>query len=236
MFCEAYKQSLTDVAAQGEVLPSALKQHLASCESCRVAFAEEQSLLVAIDSGVRAAANSEVPLTLIPLIRVALNNEPPPQPWSVCFSVWRFAGATVTAAAVLALLYLPFRHPSTSVEPTRTALAPGVAPSAPAAAATVNSPGPRGVSVLQHSSRTALAQMHTSATKFPEVVVAPDERAGLLRYEEFLRRRPAAIQIASTRSLAVPRGIEPLEIAEIELGEPRILPLTKSDSDGDTTK
>src|SRR5215470_3183095 len=117
MFCEAYNQSLKDAVASGEALTLALQQHLASCESCRAAFAGEQSLFAAIDSGLRAAANSEVPTTLTPRVHVAINNKPTPQPRRFPLPVWGFAGAVVTAATVLALLYVPSRRPPIPVEP-----------------------------------------------------------------------------------------------------------------------
>src|SRR5437660_481896 len=101
MFCSTYKKSLTDAAVSGEVSP-AQREHLASCEPCRIAFAEEQSLFAAIDSGLRAAANFEVPATLIPRVRVAINNEPAERP---SFQKWIFAGVIVTCTLVATITF-----------------------------------------------------------------------------------------------------------------------------------
>lgn len=61
-----------------------------------------------------------------------------------------------------------------------------------------------------------------------------EDVAALLRYEALLRRTPAtAIQIAAANPLDLQFRIEPLEIAEIELGELKISSLIKSDSEGD---
>ncbi len=231
MFCEAYNQSLTDAAAAGELSP-ALQRHLASCDSCRAAFADEQSLFAAIDSGLRAAANSEAPATLIPRVHVVLNNEPAPQPRAYRFSIWGGAGAAVTAATIFSLLYLPTRHPSISVESARTSLPPVVAPANPPAPSVVNSSHPGGVSPLQYGKRAAMAEIQPSAARFPEVVVAPEEGIALLRYEEILRRKSAAGIQTAAKSLEMPQAIEPLEIAELELGDLKIPVLSKPVLDG----
>ena len=231
MFCEAYNQSLMDAVASNEVLSPALQRHLASCESCRTAFAEEQSLFAAIDSGLRAAANPEVPSTLIPRVHVALNNEPTPKPRRFPLPVWGFAGATVAAATIFAMLYLPSRHPSHPIEPVRVSPPPAVAAANPPAPSAVNSSHPGGVSPLHHGMRATLEEVRVTAARFPEVIVAPEEGAALLRYEALLRRKSASgVQIASAKSLDLLRGIKPLEISEIEFGDLEIPQLSKSDS------
>ena len=232
MFCAAYNQSLTDAAASGEALAPALQEHLASCESCRASFAEEQSLFAAIDSGLRMAANSEVPSTLIPRIHVALNNQPAPRSQRFSLPVWTFAGAVVTAATIFAMLYSPFRHSSNPVNSARVSPPTVIAPTNPVPSI-VNATPSVGVSTLQHGKRNALPEFRAVDAKLPEVIVASEEGTALLRYEEFLRRKSAAqIQAAAVRSLDVPQGIQPLEIAALELGDLKIPPLSKSESDG----
>lgn len=74
MSCEAYNQSLMDAATSGELAP-ALRTHLTQCDSCHAAFAQDQMLYAAIDTGLHAAANPEIPSTFLPRVHVALNNE-----------------------------------------------------------------------------------------------------------------------------------------------------------------
>ncbi len=233
MFCEAYNQSVKDAAASGEALSPVLQQHLASCESCRSAFVEEQSLFAAIDSSLRTAANSEVPATLIPRVRVALNNEPAPQSSGFNFLVWGSAGAFVTAAVAIALL-APSHHPSNSPKVAAKA-APSARPAenSPAAVA-VNPPPTRGVFVVHRTRPVVLSASDNSWQEFPEVIVPPDESVALLRYEQFLRRKPAIIQMASVGSIDSPHRIEPLLIAEIELVNLNIPALSKWESEDDT--
>src|SRR5882762_3163702 len=101
MFCEAYNQSLMDAAASGELSP-ALRRHLAECEACHTTFAQEQSLYAAIDTGLHGAANSEIPSTFLPRVRVALNNEPLRQ---ANFQTWVFAGAVFASAVIVAVIF-----------------------------------------------------------------------------------------------------------------------------------
>jgi hypothetical protein len=105
MFCDAYNKPLTEAVAAGRELTPALQKHLSECESCRSAFAEEQSLFATIDVSLRAAANAEVPATLIPRVHVALNNESA-QSHS---HAWIFASAAATAILVAAIV-ISFAH------------------------------------------------------------------------------------------------------------------------------
>lgn len=233
MFCEAYNQPLKNTAANGEVPSPLLQQHLASCESCRDAFAEEQHLFAAIDSSLRAESNSEVPATLVPRVRVALNNEPVSDFRRLRMPVWGFAGATVAAAVIFGLLHSPSKHPSKPIEPagpTSISVA-----KAPPSFSPVNPRRTSGVSSVQHKSPVVLVTNRISKPESLEALVLPDEGAALLHYEEFLRRKQAgAVLMASAKSLDLPPGIEPLQIAEIEMIDLKIPAMTKWDSEDDT--
>ena len=227
MFCEAYNQSLTDAAARGEALSPALQQHLASCESCRAAFAEEQSVFAAIDSGLRAAANPEVPSTLIPRIRVAINNEPTLQARRFLLPVWGFAGVLVAAASVLALLYVPSRRPPIPVEPSRTSPPPIVAPANSLDLSVLNSSGPGGVSPLQHKKPVVLVTSHTSKPEFPEVLVPDEERAAFARYMAQISSSP--VNISAEVMLAPKAPQESVQISPVEIASLKVKPLDEKE-------
>ena len=200
MFCETYIKPLTDAAASGE-LSAAQREHLASCEPCRIAFAEEQSLFGAIDSGLRTAANSEIPATLIPRIRVAFNDEPAP--------LRRWAKAR------------PVRNGTSSkpalVEPSRPAPI-AVAQNSPERTS-LNPVRTDGVSPLQHKRPAVLIESRDSRPESPEVLVPDEERSAFARYMAQISRSPANI---SVRAVLAPRGpqesvqISPIEIASLE--------------------
>jgi len=232
MFCSTYNKSLTHAAAGGELSP-AQREHLAACEPCRVAFAAEQSLFAAIDSGLRASANSQVPTTLIPRIHVGIAD--PPQTRRFAFSFAATASAAVIALMIVGTVYLQFRAPS-----IRTAANPVVTPDSaakikPDFPSIVNLPASGSVSPSQHRTRAALTLSHGSNPAPPEVIVSPEEGTALLRYEALLRKtRASEFQTAAVKPQDVQFQIEPLEIAKLELAELKIPSLTKQDSEGGT--
>jgi|HubBroStandDraft_4_1064222.scaffolds.fasta_scaffold77762_3 hypothetical protein len=96
MPCENYREALIEAAARGSALSRELRLHLDACASCRAASSEELQLFAAIDSGVRTTANAEVPASLLPRVRVQLNERPVPR------RAW--APAIVVTAAAVALV------------------------------------------------------------------------------------------------------------------------------------
>jgi hypothetical protein len=93
--CEEHRTALTDAAAAAIEPSLELRSHLGGCPSCCAAFSEELQLFAAIDTGLRATANSEVPASLFPRVRVQLNERP------VARRSWVPALAAVAAVAVL---------------------------------------------------------------------------------------------------------------------------------------
>jgi|SRR5277367_41764 len=96
--CEDYRTALIDAAAaraEASEPSHELRSHLDACASCRVAYAEEVQLFTAIDTGIQAVANAEVPASLLPLVRTQLNEQPVPS------RSWIPASAAMAAAVVL---------------------------------------------------------------------------------------------------------------------------------------
>jgi len=93
--CEDYRTALTNATAAAAEPSLELRSHLDACASCRAAFTEELQLFAAIDTGVRSAANAEVPASLLPRVRVQLNERP------VLRHSWVLAGAAMAAAVAL---------------------------------------------------------------------------------------------------------------------------------------
>jgi hypothetical protein len=220
MFCEAYNQSLTDAAASGEPLSPGLQRHLASCDSCRVAFAEEQSLFAAIDSGLRAAANSEVPAALIPRVHVALNNEPAPQP---TLQKWIFAGTVLTCSVVMAIA-LQFRHREAPV-PVKTAKAQTSAPTPPRPANALPMPSATR-EIPRQSNRAETAQASpesTDASVAAEVLVPDEERVAFAKFLASGRRLSSQSAVAVLSIPEAPKDLAP--IPPVEIASLKVLPL-----------
>jgi hypothetical protein len=93
--CQEYRTAMMDAAAGAVQAPLEFRSHLGACASCRAAFAEETQLFAAIDTGLRAAANAEVPPSLVPRVRAELNERP------VVNRSWIPAGAALAAAVAL---------------------------------------------------------------------------------------------------------------------------------------
>lgn len=95
MPCENYREALIEAASADAVLSPGMRWHLDACPTCRAAFAEETKLFAAIDTGLRATVDSEVPASLLPRVRVQLNERPVLRP------TWFPAGAAMVAAVAL---------------------------------------------------------------------------------------------------------------------------------------
>lgn len=229
MYCEAYKQRLSDAAPSGE-LTAKLQEHLASCASCRATFAEEQSLYAAIDAGVGVAANAEVPSTLVPRVHVAINKEPV---FVKPSRIWLLLPPALAAAALLAFLFLPHPAVRNPVQPNQAVSHP-VVPMQASHPGEVNPPVPRGVIRTHDDGATRAARSHKNNAELVEVIVSPVEQTAFLRYETGLRQQSAARSLTLlARTVVVPQGIEPLEIAELEVGDLKIPALTKQEADAD---
>lgn len=214
MLCDAYNKSLTEAAAAGRELTPALRRHLSACESCRAAFAEEQSLFAAIDASLRSVANPEVPATLIPRVHVALNNEPSARTHS---QKWIFTGATL-AAVLLVALALKLNHGnSPSVRDISMQI-----PVAPTFRSRPPNPSVAGAAP-QVRSRTEPIQSVSAKPVSPltvEVLVPDEERAA---FEKFLKRNQSAPMTVSAAISALPEApkalvpLQPVEIASLKV-------------------
>src|SRR5215472_4755438 len=98
MPCEHYKDALVEVAASGAAPQGELRAHLDECASCRAGFGGEQTLFAAIDSGIHAVANTEVPLSLLPRIRARVAGAAPlGSSWFANGPLWACAAVAVVA-------------------------------------------------------------------------------------------------------------------------------------------
>ena len=102
MPCESYREALRETVAAGAVPSSQLQLHLDVCPFCRAAFDEESQLFASIDSGLRMAANTEVPASLIPRVKEKLNETVAPRfSWIPAFAV-----IAASAAILITLVYV----------------------------------------------------------------------------------------------------------------------------------
>jgi len=220
MPCEHYKDALTEVAASGAVPQGELRAHLAECASCSAAFDEEQSLFAAIDSGLHAAVNTEVPHSLLPRVRARLSEvEAPRLRW---LRPLVFASVSVALVLVIFLMARPWHS-----APEEVAKQSAVAAPAPAARSTetnpenVSSMGTQMAAIHAAHSHTAQnsTNIHSSASGNPEVLVPPDEREAFARFVAVLNERSdvAAALVAKAPQKDVVVTADPPQIPDIEI-------------------
>jgi anti-sigma-K factor RskA len=127
MPCENYREALIEAAAAHSEPSRELRSHLDACASCRAIFTEEVQLFAAIDTGLRAIANVEVPASLLPGVRVQLNGRP------VARRSWVPASAALAAAAALVVVLVCFHdfgRDAAKLNPRVNSVAHNVSPAA----------------------------------------------------------------------------------------------------------
>ncbi len=227
MFCESYRKVLMEAAGSGEALPRELEEHVAGCEHCHAAFADEQALFRSIDGALQAAANAEIPGSLLPRVRMHVASDSTKANRRVPVL------AFVTGGLVIGAIMLS----SSSLRHSAVSRSTGKEPAAPSLQSAV-SREPTGLSIQPPprperlvSRRERIVVDRVARRSEPEVLVSSEEAAGLRRYADLLRAKSL---VTSNRAAAIsdaPFEIKPLEIAELNLRQLTIQPLEGSESD-----
>ena len=220
MSCEHHKDALIEVAGSGAAPQGELRAHLDGCASCREAFDEEQSLFAAIDSGLHAAVNDEVPSSLLPRVRAQIDEVVEPRfRW---LQPLVFVSAGVALAFVVFLMALPHHAPPEEVAKHGPMVVPAAtAPATKTNPEEISSEGTQFAAIpIRHSrvSRNSTG-VHSATSGNVEVLVPPDERKGLARLvatlnehgdvAAFLAQRPERKDALVT--------VDPLKISDIEI-------------------
>jgi hypothetical protein len=222
MFCESYRQPLSEAACFGEELPRELAAHLVACNECASAFAAEQALFSSVDRSLHAAANADVPASVVSGVREALSQKETP--------VWHFQWRAILAfgSACLIAATLSYRHSrSASQEEKTPAVASAVASTESQQVKTELLAGvtPTTVRTSRRRSQRNLRPRETATRIGPEVIVAPEEQAALKKYAVIVNARTRKNSDGHATTLEVRADIKPLEIAEINLHQLAIQPL-----------
>ena len=229
MPCEHYKDALIEVVATGAAPQGGLRAHLDECASCRAAFDEEQSLFAAIDSGLHAEANAEVPPSLIPRVRTRLDESAIARPRRSS-SWFALAGAAVAAAFFLAVTT---RHDNARPSPTNLAVnrtpAPQIIPvqqgASPSALPKKGNSGPRPLASTARNS-VQLAEL-ASHKLMPEILVQRDQEILLASYAQQWGSRGRAPLVASE---VVDAKLELLKVQPIQITNLDVKPLSEEGS------
>jgi hypothetical protein len=216
MLCTHYKNALVEAAASGAEPQGELCAHLAACADCRAAFEQEQSLFSSIDAGLHAAANAEMPASLLPRVRARLDEVAVPQR--------RWFHPFVFAAASIALAFAIFQFARTHQfgRDNQAKQTPQIEAPATNTGLQNSGPGTRIVSSNRNNSKTRghSTLFRLVASSQPEVLVPPDEREAFSRFVAVLgERREVALALVTPapQTKDEPASLEPLQIKGLEI-------------------
>ena len=220
MPCEHYKDALIEAAASGAAPQGGLRAHLEACASCRLAFAEEQSLFAGVDSSLHAVANREMPPSLLPRVRVALDEVSTLRlRWLQPFV---FASATVVLALAIFLLVRPRHATPETVAKQGSVVAPStVMPGTSVHPEKISREDSKSAAIQSghsHAERNS-TNPRAAASSNPEVLVPPDEREAFARFVAVLNEHgdvAAALVAKAPQNDAVVTA-DPLRIPDIEI-------------------
>jgi len=221
MLCEHYKDALIEAAASGAAPSGELREHLAECASCRAVFGQEQSLFAAIDTGLHAAANAKIPLSLLPRVRARLEEVATPRLGWVQQLV--FACTGVVLALVIFLMARPHRAAREELAKQGPVTVPASMPPAKSVNREETSSEVTQIAAIpvnrSHTLRDSTSSP-SAASSNPEVLVPPDEREAFARLVGVLNERS---DLGASLLAKVPEkedglaAVDPLQIPDIEI-------------------
>ena len=221
MFCEPYREALSEAALRDDRLPAEVQAHLASCKSCRESFREEQALFALIDREVRTRASLEVPASLLARVRQEIAASPAGRTWRV--SVLTYVASGLAIGAITLLFAVRTKVPS--VKPESSGGVSSLTANEPSTARKQRGPGKVFVGTSKKNSKAPLAVLNAE----PEVLVSAEEERGLQRYAASLRSTKAVAPAVIKSNAGA--EIEPLQIASVDLKRLSIDPLESGDAD-----
>jgi hypothetical protein len=229
MPCEQYKDALIEAAACGGNPPAKLRAHLAACAVCRAAFAQEQSLFATIDAGLHAAANPEVPASLLPRVRASIDEA------AIDRRGWVTHWLALASAVVFAFLAVQtVRRLNLAQKPAETATQaspPAPMRSVPRKENSFAAPSTKKnyVSQLQAAIAKNRLPQETLASRNPEpeVLVPRDQEVLLAHYVEERRGRKRELLVAQDSGETT---LALLEVAPIQIAQLDVKPLAEEQS------
>jgi hypothetical protein len=219
MPCEDYREALIEAAAAGVASSGELRLHLGACASCRAAFAEETQLFAAIETGLRATANVEVPPSFLPRVRARLENAPEADRRWTPFLI------LAAASAAIALTIFIASRPRQATNDNQAKQTLGVpfseTPAKPASEEVVASRNTAvAMSARRAPQRRDSISVSSASSAGLEVIVPPDEREAFARFMDSQQVRNVAaiaLVVPASSKKDEPMSVEPLEIAELKV-------------------
>jgi hypothetical protein len=177
MNCQRCQQKILDSLSADESVSQEVSAHRNSCAMCREFHLSQQNLFHAVDAGLHAIANPPIPPSLLPGLRVRLEENPTVS--RATFPDW---GLAVLTTALVLMLFgaLALRQPSLGphyVESTTILPQPLAKPDSPAPATSK----PPAIST-EHRIKSTASRTSQPAAPEPEVIVLAEERQAFAKY------------------------------------------------------
>ena len=217
MSCKAYKNALTEAAANGLEPQAGLQIHLRECSACHAEFTEAQSLFAAVDSGMSAVANTQPPPSFLPRVRLLIGQEPAPKlGWT---SLW---ATTAVAVSIFAVMIFTLSHGGkrpqqqtlqiSNVQQSQSQEHTGSQSIGQSRKSTIGA----NVSVPSLRQRKAFKSTRNTAQQ-PEVLVPATEREGYLHFVSALQRPEVVLAFKSPQNKEELLKVEPVQFAQLNV-------------------
>jgi hypothetical protein len=220
MNCKSCQDALRGLVAGGSEPSAELRAHLQLCADCKAFFERERSLFAAMDTGLQVSANTALPSSFFPQLRVRINA--PRAPFQNPVSV-RKVILVAAAAAVLALSVVRLHH-RTAGQPAEVTPGGGLQPAAEVLSSPVEPEHPIVDSPLQPRSGVVRAEnrRQSTPTKDPatEIIVPAEQEVLLARYAEQLAHRrkvPARMSDDALSAATKPLEVDLIQIAQLDV-------------------
>ncbi len=221
MPCENYREALIEAAAV-EVVPSReLRSHLDACTSCRATFAEDTQLFAAINRGVRATANADVPASFLSRVRASLEDASASRRGWTPFLIF-----AATAAAIVLIVFIAGGPRQTrGVNQTKQVFSAAFheTPDMRVRREASEIPAVVAANGLHHTpQRRNSTSRRSAAPGRLQVLVPPDEREAFARFIEARQERSdvdlaAALVASASDKTDGSLSVEALQIAKLEV-------------------
>ena len=220
---QCQQEMLESLAAGQQFLSTAAGDHLQSCGRCAEYFQSQRELFRSIDAGLHSFVNQPIPPSLLPGVRIRLEERP-----SFAQNArLRWQLAAVSAAALLAVCVgyvsrAPVLRVHSSPKSFVSKRAFNASPSLPIQSA---SPSP----ALLHTKSTKHSNSSAPTRIGAEVIVSAEERQAFVR---FVADSPEPPNVAVVLAAAAREGPEdPVQIALLQIKSLEVKPLDDSASE-----
>ncbi len=224
MACERYREDLLGTAA-GWLEPERemrFDAHRRVCPACREEFERQQRLFAALDEGLHAQVNDELPAGFAARVRVRMKEQSAPgmrwrPPW---VPAWRAIAGVAALAAALFIVHV-LRDVRTPANPPTLVATKGPPRGTATAAAT---PPPAAAVHTANSHVHLRLQRLTAKLAPPEVLLPPGHQQAMARLVEGLR----AGEVQGEMLLAENAKLRPVQIAPLEIDAIELKPLEEN--------